>query len=151
MGKEMWEGGWLTPSAVTEWKNVRVVWLLIGDGTGTVKSPVVNCYFEKHAKQFLLSSITLYISKFIFLSIPATIYSSVRPFCYILQPKGRAVSRLLESFAADEGFQMDGSSFSEEEEDSNHSCNNKSPGGKRQHWISWHSFKQQTVSVMLKY
>lgn len=33
------------------------------------------------------------------------------------QPKGRAVSRLLESFAADEGFQMDGSSFSEEEED----------------------------------
>nr|XP_057904112.1 BAH and coiled-coil domain-containing protein 1 isoform X4 [Doryrhamphus excisus] len=33
------------------------------------------------------------------------------------EPKGRAVSRLLESFAADEGFQMDGSSFSEEEEE----------------------------------
>uniref|UniRef100_A0A3B3ZGQ4 BAH domain-containing protein n=1 Tax=Periophthalmus magnuspinnatus TaxID=409849 RepID=A0A3B3ZGQ4_9GOBI len=32
------------------------------------------------------------------------------------QPKGHAVSRLLESFAADEGFQMDGGSFSEEEE-----------------------------------
>ncbi|KAG7242844.1 hypothetical protein INR49_018099 [Caranx melampygus] len=43
------------------------------------------------------------------------------------QPKGRAVSRLLESFAADEGFQMDGSSFSEEEEDSSCSYNNKSP------------------------
>ncbi|GLD62828.1 BAH and coiled-coil domain-containing protein 1-like protein, partial [Lates japonicus] len=42
-------------------------------------------------------------------------------------PKGRAVSRLLESFAADEGFQMDGSSFSEEEEDSSCSYNNKSP------------------------
>lgn len=27
------------------------------------------------------------------------------------------MSRLLESFAADEGFQMDGSSFSEEEEE----------------------------------
>ncbi|KAM9393131.1 BAH and coiled-coil domain-containing protein 1 [Pholidichthys leucotaenia] len=37
------------------------------------------------------------------------------------QPKGRAVSRLLESFAADEGFQMDGSSFSEEDEHSSHS------------------------------
>nr|XP_019950309.1 PREDICTED: BAH and coiled-coil domain-containing protein 1-like isoform X3 [Paralichthys olivaceus] len=44
----------------------------------------------------------------------------------INKPKGRAVSRLLESFAADEGFQMDGSSFSEEEEDSNCSFN-KSP------------------------
>ncbi|XP_026201269.1 BAH and coiled-coil domain-containing protein 1 isoform X2 [Anabas testudineus] len=43
------------------------------------------------------------------------------------QPKGRAVSRLLESFAADEGFQMDGSSFSEEEEDSSCSYNNKCP------------------------
>ncbi|XP_029013800.1 BAH and coiled-coil domain-containing protein 1 isoform X4 [Betta splendens] len=42
------------------------------------------------------------------------------------QPKGRAVSRLLESFAADEGFQMDGSSFSEEE-DSSCSYNNKCP------------------------
>ncbi|XP_030591566.1 BAH and coiled-coil domain-containing protein 1 isoform X2 [Archocentrus centrarchus] len=40
------------------------------------------------------------------------------------QPKGRAVSRLLESFAADEGFQMDGSSFSEEEEHSSHSHKN---------------------------
>ncbi|KAM9745067.1 BAH and coiled-coil domain-containing protein 1 isoform 3-T4 [Menidia menidia] len=40
------------------------------------------------------------------------------------QPKGRAVSRLLESFAADEGFQMDGSSFSEEE-DSGHSYHKK--------------------------
>ncbi|XP_061740966.1 BAH and coiled-coil domain-containing protein 1 [Nerophis ophidion] len=37
------------------------------------------------------------------------------------QPKGRAVSRLLESFAADEGFQMDGSSFSEEEEEEENS------------------------------
>lgn len=43
------------------------------------------------------------------------------------QPKGRAVSRLLESFAADEGFQMDGSSFSEEEEDGSHPYDNKSP------------------------
>lgn len=43
-----------------------------------------------------------------------------------LQPKGRAVSRLLESFAADEGFQMDDSSFSEEDEDSSHSYNHKS-------------------------
>lgn len=45
--------------------------------------------------------------------MPASIYS----FCSIFQSKGRAVSRLLESFAADEGFQMDGSSFSEEEEE----------------------------------
>ncbi|TNN64849.1 BAH and coiled-coil domain-containing protein 1 [Liparis tanakae] len=43
------------------------------------------------------------------------------------QPKGRAVSRLLESFAADEGFQMDGSSFSEEEEDSSRSYGNRGP------------------------
>ncbi|KAA8582582.1 hypothetical protein FQN60_006253 [Etheostoma spectabile] len=42
------------------------------------------------------------------------------------QPKGRAVSRLLESFAADEGFEMDGSSFSEEEEERSHSYSNKS-------------------------
>ena len=41
------------------------------------------------------------------------------------------MSRLLESFAADEGFQMDGSSFSEEEEDSNHSYSNKSPECKK--------------------
>lgn len=37
------------------------------------------------------------------------------------------MSRLLESFAADEGFQMDGSSFSEGEEDSSHSPGNKRP------------------------
>uniref|UniRef100_A0A3P9LH58 BAH domain and coiled-coil containing 1a n=1 Tax=Oryzias latipes TaxID=8090 RepID=A0A3P9LH58_ORYLA len=43
----------------------------------------------------------------------------------INKSKGRAVSRLLESFAADEGFQMDGSSFSEED-DSSHRQNNKS-------------------------
>ncbi|XP_019731393.1 BAH and coiled-coil domain-containing protein 1 isoform X2 [Hippocampus comes] len=43
------------------------------------------------------------------------------------QAKGRAVSRLLESFAADEGFQMDGSSFSEEEEDDNSDSCNKNP------------------------
>ncbi|XP_037834573.1 BAH and coiled-coil domain-containing protein 1 isoform X4 [Kryptolebias marmoratus] len=43
------------------------------------------------------------------------------------QPFGRAVSRLLESFAADEGFQMDGSSFSEEDEDRSPSHNKKSP------------------------
>ncbi|XP_053708857.1 BAH and coiled-coil domain-containing protein 1 isoform X3 [Synchiropus splendidus] len=41
----------------------------------------------------------------------------------INKPKGRAVSRLLESFAADEGFRMDGSSFSDEEEDNSSSCN----------------------------
>lgn len=41
------------------------------------------------------------------------------------------MSRLLESFAADEGFQMDGSSFSEGEEDSSHSHSNKSPQRKR--------------------
>ncbi|XP_029692069.1 BAH and coiled-coil domain-containing protein 1 isoform X5 [Takifugu rubripes] len=43
------------------------------------------------------------------------------------QSKGRAVSRLLESFAADEGFQMDGSSFSEEEDDSSKSYEKKVP------------------------
>lgn len=48
------------------------------------------------------------------------------------------MSRLLESFAADEGFQMDGSSFSEEEEDSRHSYNNKSLEGKT-NWISCNS------------
>ncbi|MED6241414.1 hypothetical protein ATANTOWER_013707, partial [Ataeniobius toweri] len=41
------------------------------------------------------------------------------------QSKGRAVSRLLESFVADEGFQIDGSSFSEEEEE------DRSPSNKR--------------------
>lgn len=39
------------------------------------------------------------------------------------------MSRLLESFAADEGFQMDGSSFSEEEED-NSCSSSKSLEGK---------------------
>jgi len=40
------------------------------------------------------------------------------PFRDCWQAKGRAVSRLLESFAADEGFRMDDdSSFSEGEED----------------------------------
>lgn len=39
------------------------------------------------------------------------------------------MSRLLESFAADEGFQMDGSSFSEEEEDSRRAHNSKNPEG----------------------
>ncbi|XP_033826294.1 BAH and coiled-coil domain-containing protein 1 isoform X2 [Periophthalmus magnuspinnatus] len=43
------------------------------------------------------------------------------------EPKGHAVSRLLESFAADEGFQMDGGSFSEEEEEYRHLYKNKSP------------------------
>lgn len=33
------------------------------------------------------------------------------------------MSRLLESFAADEGFQMDGSSFSEEEEEEDEGSN----------------------------
>lgn len=42
------------------------------------------------------------------------------------EPKGHAVSRLLESFAADEGFQMDGGSFSEEEEEFRHTYKNKS-------------------------
>ncbi|RVE69586.1 hypothetical protein OJAV_G00079250 [Oryzias javanicus] len=45
----------------------------------------------------------------------------------INKSKGRAVSRLLESFAADEGFQMDGSSFSEEDDSSHRQKNNKSP------------------------
>ncbi|KAK7939788.1 hypothetical protein WMY93_003114 [Mugilogobius chulae] len=43
------------------------------------------------------------------------------------EPKGHAVSRLLESFAADEGFQMEGGSFSEEEEEYRHLYKNKSP------------------------
>uniref|UniRef100_A0A8C6T723 BAH domain and coiled-coil containing 1a n=1 Tax=Neogobius melanostomus TaxID=47308 RepID=A0A8C6T723_9GOBI len=42
------------------------------------------------------------------------------------EPKGHAVSLLLESFAADEGFQMDGGSFSEEEEEFRHLYKNKS-------------------------
>lgn len=124
--------------------------LLIGDSTGAVKSPVDNCYFEEHAKQFLLSSITLSISTFnFFLSIPASIYSSVRPFCYVLQPKGRAVSLLLESFAADEGFQMDGSSFSEEEEEeSSRSCSNRSPEGEK---ITLDISRQQQIVSVMKY
>lgn len=64
---------------------------------------------------------------------PFTFSFFLHPFIHVLvicpQPKGRAVSRLLESFAADEGFQMDGSSFSDEEEDSNHEYNNKCPEG----------------------
>ncbi|KAM3864444.1 BAH and coiled-coil domain-containing protein 1 [Diretmus argenteus] len=44
----------------------------------------------------------------------------------INKPKGRAVSRLLESFAADEGFQMDDSSFSEGDEDSGRSYSHRS-------------------------
>lgn len=47
------------------------------------------------------------------------------------------MSRLLESFAADEGFQMDGSSFSEEEEHSSHS--RKNPEGLRKNFISFNS------------
>ncbi|KAJ8345880.1 hypothetical protein SKAU_G00300730 [Synaphobranchus kaupii] len=44
------------------------------------------------------------------------------------QPKGRAVSRLLESFAADEGFQMDeDGSFSEGEGESGHSKRPSNP------------------------
>ncbi|KAG5832673.1 hypothetical protein ANANG_G00293630 [Anguilla anguilla] len=44
------------------------------------------------------------------------------------QPKGRAVSRLLESFAADEGFRMDeDGSFSEGEGDSSHSKRPSNP------------------------
>lgn len=41
------------------------------------------------------------------------------------------MSRLLESFAADEGFQMDGSSFSEEEEDGGSSSDKKVPQRER--------------------
>lgn len=46
------------------------------------------------------------------------------------------MSRLLESFAADEGFQMDGSSFSEEEEEDDeekgsNSCDKKVPQRER--------------------
>lgn len=55
------------------------------------------------------------------------------------------MSRLLESFAADEGFQMDGSSFSEGEEDSSHSPGNKSPQRKTTLWL----LKQETVEKML--
>lgn len=55
------------------------------------------------------------------------------------------MSRLLESFAADEGFQMDGSSFSEGEEDSSHSQGNKSPQRKATLWL----LKQKTVEKML--
>lgn len=51
-------------------------------------------------------------------------------FLSFLQPFGRAVSRLLESFAADEGFHMDGSSFSEEDEDHSPS-HKKSPKCKK--------------------
>lgn len=56
------------------------------------------------------------------------------------------MSRLLESFAADEGFQMDGSSFSEEDEDNSHSYYNKSPQSKRGHWGFCKYLKQHIVS-----
>lgn len=66
-----------------------------------------------------------------------------------LQSKGRAVSRLLESFAADEGFQMDGSSFSEEDDSSHRQKNNKSPEGRKK-ILFWQSFQQWCVSVLPK-
>lgn len=52
------------------------------------------------------------------------------------------MSRLLESFAADEGFQMDGSSFSEEEgEESSNSYDKKVPQRERRSccafWMKW--------------
>lgn len=59
-----------------------------------------------------------------------SLFNLVSVFTNTLQSKGRAVSRLLESFAADEGFQMDGSSFSEED-DSSHRQNNKSLEGRK--------------------
>lgn len=46
------------------------------------------------------------------------------------------MSRLLESFAADEGFQMDGSSFSEEEDDSSKSYEKKVPQRERRRRVS---------------
>lgn len=59
------------------------------------------------------------------------------------------MSRLLESFAADEGFQMDGSSFSEEEGDDGHSYTNKSPQRKRRHRVFMQRcLWQQVVSEM---
>lgn len=47
----------------------------------------------------------------------------------MVQSKGRAVSRLLESFAADDGFQLGGdSSFSDEDEENSSSSIRHSPG-----------------------
>lgn len=73
---------------------------------------------------------------------PALIYS-LRS---IFQSKGRAVSRLLESFAADEGFQMDGSSFSEEEDDDDdeggNSYNKKVPQRERPRRVFWGKKKE---------
>lgn len=110
-------GGWCTHS-----ESVSIKWLLIGDGTG--RSPAVVSPTFYH---------TFNLRTYFYIQdAPASIYS----FCSIFQSKGRAVSRLLESFAADEGFQMDGSSFSEEEDDSSKSYEKKVPQRERRRRVS---------------
>lgn len=50
----------------------------------------------------------------------------------MVQSKGRAVSRLLESFAADEGFRLgEDSSFSDEDEERKVSSNSRTPLGEQ--------------------
>lgn len=112
-------GGWCAHS-----ESVSIKWLLIGDGTGTAQPPAVVSPTFYHT-----SNLRTY---FHIQDAPASIYS----FCSIFQSKGRAVSRLLESFAADEGFQMDGSSFSEEEDDSSKSYEKKVPQRERRRRVS---------------
>uniref|UniRef100_A0A3B1IT41 BAH domain and coiled-coil containing 1 n=1 Tax=Astyanax mexicanus TaxID=7994 RepID=A0A3B1IT41_ASTMX len=62
----------------------------------------------------------------VFLMCVYNIYVCV---CYcVVQSKGRAVSRLLESFAADEGFRLgEDSSFSDEDEEGNSSSRSRTP------------------------
>lgn len=97
--------------------------------TVAVKFLAVKCVFGWHVKLKKKNSLRslIFCSEAQLYSDSHLLYlSTYLAVCCNLQPKGRAVSRLLESFAADEGFQMDGSSFSEGE-DSSHSPGNKSP------------------------
>lgn len=116
-------------------ESVSIKWLLIRDGTGTAQSPAVVSPTFYH---------TFNLRTYFYIQdAPASIYS----FCSIFQSKGRAVSRLLESFAADEGFQMDGSSFSEEEDDSSKSYEKKVPPCERRRRVSCE--KRKTIPSFL--
>lgn len=114
-------------------ESVSIKWRLI-DGTGGSPAVVSPTFYHT----FNLRT-CFYIQE-----APASIYS----FCSIFQSKGRAVSRLLESFAADEGFQMDGSSFSEEEDDSSKSYEKKVPQRERRRRVSCRGEKREDGSIV---
>ena len=77
----------------------------------------------------------------------------IKRLLFLLQNKGHAVSRLLESFAADEGFRLDEeSSFSEgEEEEPDHVLQMHRVPGKRAHTHTHthsHTLRLQSVLIL---